>query len=489
MENLKKGRKNKRKVGDKNVDPTLIAKQIISPTKKFMASQDDSKDLFCGICKVEFNDISKKEKHMTVIHKEAQKAKVEKKAVASSAKEPTDKPKEFHPCPNCQERFDSKTQLKKHLQNVHPKPKHPGKSKQGPKGGFVPTTTPRPPPGPPGPPMSVARMMPAPEEEDEGKEIFCEECGVEFDKRLQLVQHMKSEHDEDFTQGDTATAAKTVTSQEESDEEGEDLETPELEEFIPMNVHRPGQIFMDGFEIAEEVVHSDNEEISRLSSGFAKLAHRPDQHLTFPPRGNDVEFYEEEDISDEEMESQENSEDSEEYSSGDEVMIESPKRAAEEITLDEDSDEEIIVEKVRNEKYEEELNFINQYEKFLADEKAWDVLTNDNNEDKVRIIQERAWFAKPRNWKPASQWETWNATVKQICAHYKLIDFRLNDNQRFSSFDKFSNYVTGPMKDINPKMNEVMLYKWKKAKWLQTLDPVIPDHMKILEETLDDDDE
>ena len=170
-------------------------------------------------------------------------------------------------------------------------------------------------------------------------------------------------------------------------------------------------------------------------------------------------------------------------------MIESPKRAAEEITLDEDSDEEIVVEKVRNEQYEKELRDISRYDQFLSLPQAWDILTNDNNEDKVRILKENAWFAKPRNWKPTTQWETWNATVKQICAHYKLIDFRLNDNQRFRSFDTFSDYVTSPMKDINPKMNEVMLYKWKKAKWLQTLDPIIPDHMKILEETLDDDDE
>ena len=45
------------------------------------------------------------------------------------------------------------------------------------------------------------------------------------------------------------------------------------------------------------------------------------------------------------------------------------------------------------------------------------------------------------------------------------------------------------MKAINEKMNEVTLYKWKKAKWLQSLDPVIPEHMKIVEESLDDDDE
>ena len=473
MDNLKKGRKNKRKVGDKNVDPTLIARQDISPTKKLISCPEESKDLYCDICKVEFNDLSKKEKHIAVLHN-SQKTKDEKKAFASKVKEPIEKPKEFHPCSNCQERFVSKSQLKKHIQNVHPKPKHPTKSKQVSKASFVPTKSPRPPPGPPGPPMSV----------EEAKEIFCEECGVEFDKSQQLVQHMMSEHDVDITQGVTTTV-NTVLSQA-SDEEGDDLE---LEEYIPVNVRGSGQMFMDGFEIAEEVVNSDNEEISRLSSGFAKLAHRSDQQLKFLAQRNELELYEGED--DEEMESQENSEDSDEFSSDDEVMIESPKRPAEEITLDEDSDEEIVVEKVRNEHYEKELNNIERYEKFLAWEKAWDILTNDNHEDedKVRKIQATAWFAKPRNWKPTSQWETWNATVKQICAHYKLIDFRLNDNQRFSSFHTFSDYVTEPMKDLNPKMNEVTLYKWKKAKWLQTLDPVIPDHMKILEETLDDDDE
>lgn len=474
MDKVKKGKTNKRKVGDKNVDPTMISKQNLSPTKKLIMNPDKPKDLFCDIHKVEFTDISKKEKHMAVFHK-PQVTKVEKKP---KVKEPNNKPKEFHPCSSCQERFDSKAKLKKHSQKVHPKPKPPAKSKQGHKGGFIPSKAPRPPPGPPGPP--VAKTVPVPEEE-EAKEIFCEECGVEFDKRQQLVQHMKSEHDEDISNSQAATTTvKTVSSQEEESDEEEDEMDPELEEFNPKNARGRGHIIMDGFEVEEE--------ISQLSSGFAKLAHPSNHYLKFPRRRNNLEFYEE-DISDEEMESQENSEDSEEFSSDDEVMIESPKKAAEEITLDEDSDEEIVVEKVRNEQYEKELRDISRYDQFLSLPQAWDILTNDNNEDKVRILKENAWFAKPRNWKPTTQWETWNATVKQICAHYKLIDFRLNDNQRFRSFDTFSDYVTSPMKDINPKMNEVMLYKWKKAKWLQTLDPVIPDHMKILEETLDDDDE
>ena len=126
--NVKKGKKTKRKVGDKNVDPTMISKQNLSPSKKLKMNADEPKDLFCDICKVEFNEISKKEKHMAVLHK-SQMTKVEKKSVPTKAKEPNNKPKEFHPCSSCQERFDSKNKLKKHLQIIHPK--RPAKSKQG----------------------------------------------------------------------------------------------------------------------------------------------------------------------------------------------------------------------------------------------------------------------------------------------------------------------------------------------------------------------
>ena len=163
--NVKKGKKTKRKVGDKNVDPTVISKQNLSPSKKFKVNPDEPKGLFCDICKVEFNEISKKEKHMAVLHK-SQMTKVEKKSVPTKAKEPNNKPKEFHPCSSCQERFDSKNKLKKHLRIAHPK--CPAKSKQGRNGnngGFIPSKAPRPPPGPPGPP--VAQTVPRPEDEDE----------------------------------------------------------------------------------------------------------------------------------------------------------------------------------------------------------------------------------------------------------------------------------------------------------------------------------
>ena len=35
----------------------------------------------------------------------------------------------------------------------------------------------------------------------------------------------------------------------------------------------------------------------------------------------------------------------------------------------------------------------------------------------------------------------------------------------------------------------VALFKWKKAKWLQRLDPVIPEDKKFVEESIDDDDD
>ena len=60
--------------------------------------------------------------------------------------------------------------------------------------------------------------------------------------------------------------------------------------------------------------------------------------------------------------------------------------------------------------------------------------------------------------------------------------------KEYFSFQVLAEY-SPLMKAINEKMNEVTLYKWKKAKWLQSLDPVIPEHMKIVEESLDDDDE
>ena len=53
-------------------------------------------------------------------------------------------------------------------------------------------------------------------------------------------------------------------------------------------------------------------------------------------------------------------------------------KAAEEITLDEDSDEEVVVEKVRNDQYDKELKSIQVYERFLSNEKAFDIQSGDS---------------------------------------------------------------------------------------------------------------
>ena len=436
LEHLNKGRtKKKRKVGDNSVDPTPIQQTHLSQTKKCITSTEDSETLLCHICKVAFNDVSQKEMHMTKIHK-SKKSNGEKKVVPKM-KEVQNMSKEFHPClaTDCLDRFASKTQLKKHTRSVHKK-NNSAKTKRNLKASnAAPPPRPlRPPPGPPsssrtppGPPGPLA----AEEKEEEGKEFYCEECGSEFDKRQQLVQHMRSEHEED-------TVIQAQGSQAAETDPEEDLE---LDEFIPTTVHGHGNTIMEGFEVCE--AESDQEEIRELSNGFAKLASQTDQYPRYPPLRQNINY---DDFSDEEMET-EDSEDNDEYSSDDEIMIESPRKAAEEITLDEDSDEEVVVEKVRNDQYDKELKRIQDYERFLSNEKAFDILTNEENEDPLRIIQENAWFAKPRNWKPTSPWETWHATVKQICTHYKLIDFRLNDNQRFSSYDDFSSYVTEPMKE------------------------------------------
>ena len=72
--------------------------------------------------------------------------------------------------------------------------------------------------------------------------------------------------------------------------------------------------------------------------------------------------------------------------------------------------------------------------------------------------------------------------------NYQIYNLQLFGQKEYVSFQVLAEY-SPLMKAINEKMNEVTLYKWKKAKWLQSLDPVIPEHMKIVEESLDDDDE
>ena len=68
-------------------------------------------------------------------------------------------------------------------------------------------------------------------------------------------------------------------------------------------------------------------------------------------------------------------------------------------------------------------------------------------------------------------------------------DFTYDKTQLFRSYEEFDDYVKPIVEACNPHKNEVELFKLKKAKWFQTLDPEIPDHMKFVEESIDDDDD
>ena len=74
------------------------------------------------------------------------------------------------------------------------------------------------------------------------------------------------------------------------------------------------------------------------------------------------------------------------------------------------------------EKYEEFLGQSDNIFKFVVD-------VNNEHEKQLRSLLDQSWFSKPREWKPANPWESWNATVSQICTHFKLRDFTYDKSQ------------------------------------------------------------
>ena len=98
-----------------------------------------------------------------------------------------------------------------------------------------------------------------------------------------------------------------------------------------------------------------------------------------------------------------------------------------------------------------------------------------------------AWWAQPGKWKPSNTWEVWNAKVAQVCTHYKVKDIGISKDTTFASFDEFDRIISPELIEKNPFKSFKILYTWKKAKWFSLLDPVIPENMKIVEETLEDD--
>ena len=61
-----------------------------------------------------------------------------------------------------------------------------------------------------------------------------------------------------------------------------------------------------------------------------------------------------------------------------------------------------------------------------------------------------------------------------------------NDTRKVKK--EFDRRISKQLLERNPGRSDRILYSWKKAKWFSLLDPIIPDHMKFVEETLEDDD-
>jgi len=169
----------------------------------------------------------------------------------------------------------------------------------------------------------------------------------------------------------------------------------------------------------------------------------------------------------------------------------------EEITLDDEPDEitldeeeegiEDITEVSRKGIYEkEQIDRIERYEAMIAKtDFVKDLIETPEN---VSIFRLNAWYAQPSNWKPTKLGEVWNATVPQICFHLKLHDYPLQSNWSFRSWEAFDEFFTHLLENLNPGKLPSDLYKLKKAKWFQYLDPVIPQEMRITVETLEEED-
>ena len=108
----------KRKIGDKAVDPTLFDPSELSPSKRSMNSALFKVDpLVCNICKLSLANHNQMQQHMTVVHK----MKTLVKDKAKKVQKEQEAKKLDHPCPFCGETFPSKTKLKAHRKDQHPK--------------------------------------------------------------------------------------------------------------------------------------------------------------------------------------------------------------------------------------------------------------------------------------------------------------------------------------------------------------------------------
>jgi len=141
----------------------------------------------------------------------------------------------------------------------------------------------------------------------------------------------------------------------------------------------------------------------------------------------------------------------------------------EEVTLDECDEEDEVLMQTEESIEQENMEKIKNYLMMLNNtEFVKDMIENP---DKLLGFNQNAWYAKPSMWKPTKQGEVWQATVSQICSYFQLKDFPLEHNWWFNNWDSFDKFFTEVLCTINPEKPESSLFKLKKAKWFQYLNP------------------
>jgi len=154
---------------------------------------------------------------------------------------------------------------------------------------------------------------------------------------------------------------------------------------------------------------------------------------------------------------------------------------------------------VRRDRDSSEIGMIKNYENMLAND---DFVRNiTENQDKLDTFTLSAWYAQPLNWKPSKLGERWNATVAQLCQFYQLKDYPFKPEWTFTEYDKetyepkpwpwskFNDFVTPLLEFKNPDTSPSKLFKLKKAKWFDVLNPHIPEELRVPLETLEGDEE
>ena len=96
-----------------------------------------------------------------------------------------------------------------------------------------------------------------------------------------------------------------------------------------------------------------------------------------------------------------------------------------------------------------------------------DVVREVCDDNLLMKLDTNFWYSEPSEWRGPK----WNATVKQICYHFNVNDVDVLCEGEFKTYEDFDQAIGPIVRARNSKRNEAVLYKYKKAKWFQYLDP------------------